>query len=72
MPDEFDDAFDPKEVPTSPDLGHICPNCEGIGSRLVDISDNPARPRMVRRMCRVCMGRKKLMAEELSVYRAQR
>ena len=71
MPDEFD-KFDAREVPTAPDPGHLCPVCAGEGSRLVDISDNPSRSRMVRRMCRVCMGKKKLTAEELAKHQNEK
>ena len=66
MPDE---DFDPKEAPTAPDRAARCMACDGSGSRLVDISEEPeTRVRMVARICPVCSGRKRLSREELARY----
>ena len=56
---------DPKERPTSPDLGTRCPCCNGDGYVL---SANE-RGTMLPRTCDECWGRKRLTSEELARYR---
>jgi DnaJ-class molecular chaperone len=66
VPDEFDKS----ERPTQPDVPQICPECKGEGSVLTDVSED-ANPRMVRRLCATCWGRRRATAEEVSAYKAR-
>ena len=64
-----DPKFPASEAPTAPDRAAKCPACDGSGSRLVDISEEPeTRVRMVQRVCPVCGGRKWVSREELARY----
>jgi excinuclease UvrABC ATPase subunit len=62
-----DPKFPASEAPTAPERGARCPRCDGDGSLLVDISEDD-RPRMARRLCGVCQGRKWISREELARY----
>ena len=66
------DSFDPKEAPTAPERGARCPRCDGDGSLLIDISEEPTKVRMARRICNTCEGRKWISREELARYVAPR
>lgn len=63
--DDEPNEFDKKEADTRPDHGTFCPACEGSGERLVQLETGTWVPRI----CDVCMGRKRLTAEELAKYK---
>ena len=63
-----DPKFPASEAPTAPERGARCPRCDGDGSLLIDISEEPTKVRMARRICKTCEGRKWISREELARY----
>lgn len=71
MPTKTPPDFEASERPTEPDIGARCPECKGNGDQLVDISET-ANPRMVRRQCGTCWGKRFISREDLARYLARK